>query len=121
MTFLTRLCFTRIHLFPFLNSLSNSKLDDLSKLLLDDVLESDGISSELADTLAELLDGHLILVEVEAESRLIVDVGLLLEVKRSGLGGIELLGDGLAGVEEFLKKVGLRKVCEIGLFDNVSF
>ena len=37
------------------------------ELLLDDVLKGDGISGELADTLAQLLDGHLLLVEVEAE------------------------------------------------------
>jgi len=39
----------------------------LLELLLEDILEGDGVSSELADTLAELVDGHGVLVEVEAE------------------------------------------------------
>lgn len=52
----------------------------LGELLLEDVLEGHSIGGELADTFAELLDGHLVLVEVEAEVGLVVDVGLLLEV-----------------------------------------
>lgn len=43
-------------------------------LLAQDVLERVGISSELGDTLTELLDCHLVLVEVEAEFALAVDV-----------------------------------------------
>ena len=54
------------------------------ELLLDDVLKGDGISGELADTLTQLLDGHLVLVEVEAEERFVVDVRLLLDVERRG-------------------------------------
>jgi hypothetical protein len=80
----------------------------LSKLLLDDVFEGDSIGGELADTLAELLDGHLVLVEVEAEGSLVVDVGLLLDVEGRSGGGIELLGNSLVGVEEILKQVGLK-------------
>lgn len=79
------------------------------QLLLEDVLEGDGIGSKLADTLAQLLDGHLVLVEVESEEGLVVDVGLLLEVQGRGAGSVQLLGDGLVGVEELLKKVGLKK------------
>jgi hypothetical protein len=75
-------------------------------LLLDDALEGDGVGGELADALAQLLDGHLVLVEVEAELGLVVDVRLLLEVKAGGAGGVELLGDGLLGVEEVLEQVG---------------
>lgn len=77
---------------------------------LDDALEGLGVGSELGDTLAELLDGHLLLVEVEAEEGLVVDVGLLLDVEGGGLGGVELLGDGSVGVEELLKQVGLESV-----------
>lgn len=79
----------------------------LLNLLAEDVLEGDGISGELGDTLAELLGGHLVLVEVEAEGSLVVDVALLLNVERVGVGGIELLGDGVGGVVELLKEVGL--------------
>ena len=43
-------------------------------LLSDDVLQRDGISSELADSLTQLLNRHLLLVEVEAEERLVLDV-----------------------------------------------
>jgi hypothetical protein len=79
----------------------------LLELGLDDALEGDGVGSELADALAELLDGHLVLVEVEAEHGLAVDVRLLLEIERAGGGGIELLGDGGIRVEEVLEEVGL--------------
>lgn len=54
--------------------------EDLGELLLEDALKGDSISSELADTLSELLNGHLVLVEVKAEESLIIDVGLLLDV-----------------------------------------
>jgi hypothetical protein len=77
------------------------------QLLLEDVLEGDGIGSELADTLTELLGGHLVLVEVEAEESLVLDVGLALDVEGRGGGSVELLGDGLVGVQELLKQVGL--------------
>jgi hypothetical protein len=82
----------------------------LLELFLDDALEGDGIGGELADTLTQLLDGHLVLVEVEAEQGLVGDVRLLLNVQRAGLGSVELLGDGLGGVEEVLEQVGLRWV-----------
>ena len=62
-------------------------------LLAQDVLESDGVSSKLGDALTELLDGHLVLVEVEAELSLVVDVGLLLKVELASILGDELLGD----------------------------
>jgi hypothetical protein len=80
----------------------------LGELLLEDVLEGHSIGGELADTFTELLDGHLVLVEVEAEVGLVVDVGLLLEVKGRGGASIQLLGDSLAGVEEVLEQVGLQ-------------
>jgi hypothetical protein len=76
-------------------------------LLAEDVLERDGVSGELGDALAELLDSHLVLVEVEAECRLVVDVALLLNVERVGVGSVELLGDRLGGVVELLEQVGL--------------
>jgi hypothetical protein len=79
----------------------------LSKLLLEDALERLGIGGELADTLAELVDGHGVLVEVEAEEGLVGDVALLLDVEGRSLSGVELLGDGLGGVEEVLEQVGL--------------
>lgn len=77
------------------------------QLLPQNVLEGDGVGGKLADALAQLLDGHLVLVEVEAEQGLVVDVRLLLNVKGGSGGGVELLGDGLGGVEELLEQVGL--------------
>ena len=91
----------------FTFSFSKKKIHLCADLVLQDVLEGDGVSSELADTLTELLDGHLVLVEVEAEQGLVVDVGLLLDVQRGGGGGVELLGDGGIGVDELLEQVGL--------------
>lgn len=79
-------------------------------LLAEDVLEGDGVSSEFRNALAELLDGHLVLVEVEAEGSLVVDVALLLNVERVGVGGVELLGNGLGRVVELLEEVGLGSV-----------
>lgn len=79
----------------------------LGELLLEDALEGDGVGSKLADTLAELLDGHLLLVEVEAEGGLVLDVGLALHVAGGSLGGVELLGDSLVAVVELLEQTGL--------------
>lgn len=44
------------------------------QLLLQNVLEGNSIGSKLADTLAELLNSHLVLVEVESEQGLVLDV-----------------------------------------------
>jgi hypothetical protein len=57
--------------------------------------------------LGELLDGHLVLIEVEAEFGLVVDVGLLLNVEGLGVFRGELLWDCLLGVVELLKEVWL--------------
>ncbi len=43
-------------------------------LLLQDSLESDGVGGKFRNTLSKLLDRHDLLVEVEAEQRLVVDV-----------------------------------------------
>jgi len=94
------------------------RLHLLLKLGLDDVLERDSVGGELADTLAELLDGHLVLVEVKAEAGLVVDVALLLDVKSAGAGSIELLGDRVAGVEEVLEKVGLFGNNRVSVMDS---
>jgi hypothetical protein len=85
---------------PFLLHLS---LD----LLLEDVLEGDGVSRELGDTLTQLLNGHGLLVEVEAEQSLILEVAALGNVEAGGGGSIELLGDGRGGVVELLEETGL--------------
>lgn len=86
----------------------------LLQLLLKDVLEGDGVSSKLADAFRELVDGHGLLVEVEAEGRLVVEVLHLRDVEGGGILGIELLGDSVLGVVQVLEKVGLWKVsvCE---------
>ena len=54
------------------------------------------------------MDGHGVLVEVEAEGSLVRDVGLLGDIEGRRRGSIKLLGDGLVGVEEVLKEVGLQ-------------
>ena len=77
---------------------------------LEGILEGDGISGELADTLAELVNGHWVLVEVEAEVGLVVNVRLLLQVERAGVGRIQLLGDRVLRVVELLEQVGLSPV-----------
>lgn len=75
-----------------------------AELALQDVLQGDGVGGELADTLSQLLDGHLVLVEVEAVQGLVADVRLLLDVQRRRGRGVELLGDGLLGVEQLLEQ-----------------
>ena len=72
-------------------------------LLAEDVLERHGVGGEFGDTLAQLLDGHLVLVEVEAEVGLVINVRLLRDVKRAGVGCIQLLGDRVLRVEELLE------------------
>ena len=102
----------KIHAFITINQKNRYRTTALRllDLLTEDVLEGNSIGSEFRDTLAELLGGHLVLVEVEAEGGLVVDVALLLNVKRVGLGGIELLGNGLGGVVQLLEEVGLYVV-----------
>lgn len=106
---ISRPCPCAIRSIPYFHSLINIRfLFDLSReLLLEDALEGDSVSGELADALTELLDGHLVLVEVESEDGLVLDVSLLLEIEGRSLGSIELLGDIVVGVEEVLEEVGL--------------
>lgn len=105
----------------------NLSLDLLGKKLL----EGNGISSELGDTLTELLNTHSLLVEVETELSLVVEVLALLDLKAGGTSGVELLGHGLGGVVEVLQEVGgdgqvvttsqlsdLADVTERGTHDN---
>ena len=54
-------------------------------LLAQNVLQRHSVSSEFGDTLAQLLDSHLLLVEVKAEVGLAVDIRLLLDVERLGV------------------------------------
>jgi hypothetical protein len=87
-------------------------------LLAEDVLEGNGISREFRDALAELLDGHLVLVEVESELGLVVDVGLLLEVEVGGVAGVEFLGNRVLRVVELLEQVGLNKTLVYAFKDD---
>lgn len=88
------------------------RIGHLSPELVSEVLlQSLGVSSELGDTLAELLDGHLVLVEVEAEVGLVVNVALLLDVEGGGLVSVKLLGDSLLGFDKLLEEVRLENQC----------
>ncbi len=78
-----------------------------AELLPDDVLQGDGVGGEFADALAQLLDGHMFLVEVEAVERLVIDVRLLLDIESCGRGGVELLRDSVVRVNELLKEIRL--------------
>lgn len=75
-------------------------------LLLKEVPQGHGIGSELGDTLTQLLNGHGLLVEVEAESGLVVEVLALGDVQTGGTGGVELLGHGGGRVVQLLQQVG---------------
>ena len=61
--------------------LSSRKADLRRELLLDNILEGNSVGGEFANALAQLLHGHLLLVEVEAEERLVVNIRLLLDVE----------------------------------------
>lgn len=61
-------------------------------------------TSKLANTIAELLGGHLVLVEVEAELRLVIDEGELLQIQILRALGRKLLGDLSLGVVELLEE-----------------
>ena len=99
------ICFLFVHEFITLQPLLSIRHLCLDELGLDDLLKSLGISSELGDTLTELLNRHLVLVEVEAEERLIVEVRLLLDVQGVCGLSLQLLWDGVLGVLELLQKV----------------
>jgi hypothetical protein len=79
---------------------------------LEEVLQGNSVGGELGDTLAELLDGHGLFVEVESEESLILEVRALGDVEGSSAGGVEFLGDGGGGVQEVLEKVGLYQLAE---------
>ncbi len=98
--------FTRRRRNPLLTQ--TRKGTHLSKLLLENLLHSDGVGSKLADTFTELGDGHGLLVKVEAEGRLVLEVGLALNVLGGGLGRVELLGNVFVAVKELLEQTGLR-------------
>ena len=78
-------------------------------LLLEDVLQSNSIGGELGDTFSKLLNGHLVLVEVEAEESLVVQVALLRDIKLGGAGGVKLLRNSGGRVIEILEEVGLKE------------
>ena len=75
-------------------------------LLLELVLERHGIGRELGDTLAQLLRGHGVIVELEAEERLVVEVRLLGDVQLGGVLAGELLGHGRGRVVQVFQQVG---------------
>lgn len=79
----------------------------LLDLLLEDILERNGIGGELGNALAEFLDRHGFLVEVETEQRFVFDVGFLLQVEGRGVFRVEFLLHFVGGVVEFFEKVGL--------------
>ena len=79
----------------------------LRELLLEGVLKSHGVGSELRDTLAQLLSSHGVFVEVEAECGLVVDVGLLVKIEVGGLTGVELFGNRVGGVDEVFEQIWL--------------
>ena len=93
-----------IHIFP-LNPLGKFHL--CLDLALQSILQSHGISSKLADTLAKLVNGHWVLVEVESEIGLVVDESLLRDVELGGILGDELLWDWVGGVLELLEEIWL--------------
>lgn len=97
----TNLCASPIHVMTII-------LLRLLNLLTENVLEGDGVGSKLADALAELVHGHGLLVKVEAESRLIVKVRLLLNVERRSVLGIKLLRHLVGAVVQRLEKVWLQ-------------
>lgn len=61
-----------------------------TKLLLDDVLQLLSSGSEARDTFTELLNSHLVLVEVKAEEGLVLKVLLLGKVEGLGIFCTEL-------------------------------
>jgi hypothetical protein len=92
-----------------INPISEPRHHLCLNLLAEDVLERHRVGGELGNALAQLLDGHLVLVEEEAELGLVVNVRLLLKVERAGLGRIQLLGDIVLRVVELLEQVGLSQ------------
>lgn len=53
------------------------------------------------------MHGHLVLVEVEAEEGLVVEVALLLDVKRRGGGSVELLWNLVFAAVQLLEQARL--------------
>lgn len=100
--------YTRPDPVPYYDYLSLLRLD----LLLQQLLQGDGVRRELGDALAQLLHRHLVLVEVEAEERLVVQVAALGDVQRRRARRVQLLGHRRRRVVQFLQQARLHGVCQ---------
>ena len=91
-------------------------------MLPEDALERDGIGGKPGDTLAQLLNSHGLLVEVEAEESLVINVRFLLDIQRSGVLSIKLLRDIGGRIVKFFEKFGLRAntLAKISLLELVA-
>lgn len=77
----------------------------LLDLLPENALQCDCIRRKLADTFSELLNRHLLLIEVEAEQRFVVDISALGNVQLVGIISEQLLGHLVCRVIEVLEQV----------------
>lgn len=75
-------------------------------LLLQELLQSNGVSSKLGDTFPQLLRRHRVLVQLEPEQRLVLQVRPLGDVQRGRLLALQLLGHCRVGVVQVLQQVG---------------
>lgn len=87
----------------------NSSLLALN-LLSQNVLQSDGISSEFRDAFPEFLNSHCFFVEIEPEQRLVLNVRLLWDVESCGIFGVQLLRDFVLRIEKLLKQIRLKVI-----------
>ena len=91
---------------------ANQSILSFFDLLLQDPLECHGISSELRDTFPQLLHGHDLLVEIEAEIGLVVEIGFLGNVECLCVRSDQLLGNLFLRVIEVFKVIGLIFNCQ---------
>lgn len=87
----------------------NSSLRALD-LLAENVLQSDGISSEFRDAFPEFLNSHCFFVKIESEQRFVLNVRLLWDVESCGIFGVQLLRDFVLRIEKILKQVRLKVI-----------
>lgn len=80
-------------------------IDNLRALdfLAENVLQSDGISSEFRDAFPEFLHRHCFFVKIESEKRLILNVRLLWDVQSRRIFGVKLLRNFVLRIEEILQ------------------
>lgn len=83
-------------------------------LLCQDILQLHRRGRKGRDAVTQLVNGHLLLIELESELGFVIEVFLLLDVEAVGVVGLELGGDRVSAVVELFEESGLVSTSLVG-------